>query len=350
MWSPLPLVHVLRKRLAGIEPRSLDSVAIRTWEISPAEESTAKPARFLPGQLERVTEWERDMGGESAARSAMAGGIFRHLPTRGFLIEDAWLIDGVLYKGWSSASHLKPRSRRVPKLRVEVELERGAVYCTYHGNRFFGTWLHDDCLLYPLAAAEGIAVTTDQTVFSHQPGYEARLGMKPARLGGAYFRELVIFSDKGQNRSKRERARANREKVLAHVDVTPHPGVFILRGLAGERRFLHNELELAEGLRKRRGFRVLDAMTADVPSIVATCAGARVVIGVEGSQLMHGILVLPEGGAVLTLQPPNRFNPVYKHLGDRDGHQFGFVVGQAEDDGFRIDPEEVERTLDLFLR
>jgi hypothetical protein len=334
--------------LGRIEPRSLEGVASRTWEISPAEETTVRPAYFLPGQLERVTGWGQF--GESAGRSAIAGGIARHLPTRGFLIEDAWLIDGVLYKGWACASHLKPRSRTVSMLRVEVEIERGAVYCTYGGNSYFGTWLRDDCVAYPLAAAEGIPVTTDQPVFLHQPGYETLLGMKPRRLAAAYFRELVIFSDYGKNRSSRERAHANRERILSQVNVTAHPGIFLLRGLTGERRFLQNELELAQGLRKRRGFRVLDPATVDVPTIVATCAGARVVIGVEGSATMHGITVLREGGTVLDLQPPNRFTPVHKHTADRDSQHYGFVVGQATADGFRIDPEEVERTLDLIPR
>jgi hypothetical protein len=50
----------------------------------------------------------------------------------------------------------------------------------------------------------------------------------------------------------------------------------------------------------------------------------------------------------MTLQPPNRFVSVYKHLTDRDHQHFGFVVGMSEGAGFCIDPVEVERTLDLL--
>jgi hypothetical protein len=138
------------------------------------------------------------------------------------------------------------------------------------------------------------------------------------------------------------------EKLLSHVSYESHPGVFILRGGDGDLRFLRNERELAEHLRKSRGFRVVDPLKTDVPTIVATCAGARIVMGVEGSQLVHGVNVLPQGGSLLVLQPPNRFVSYFKYLTDRDHQNFGFVVGTPEGDGFKIDIQEVERTLDLF--
>ncbi|MNM93047.1 hypothetical protein D3C81_1054080 [compost metagenome] len=68
----------------------------------------------------------------------------------------------------------------------------------------------------------------------------------------------------------------------------------------------------------------------------------------EGSQLVHGVNVLRSGGSLLALQPPNRFVSYYKYLTDRDHQHFGFVVGTPQGDGFTIDIDEVERTLDLF--
>lgn len=124
--------------------------------------------------------------------------------------------------------------------------------------------------------------------------------------------------------------------------------MFILRRNSGKRRILNNELELAEYLHERRGFRILDITTADVPTILATCAGAQVLVGVEGSHMVHGVMVLQPGGSVLALQPSDRFCGVLKRTLDRDDQHFGFVVGHAEEGGFRIDPSEVERTLDLF--
>jgi len=343
-WSNAAFAHTLRTRIFRQPPRTLESVAVKTWEIAPGETSTAPPAYFLPNQLERVTGWA--FAGEHPRR-AMAGGSFVHGATRGFLLKDVCLIDGSLYKD-NAYSWLLPRTSVWPQLRVDCEIDRGALFCTASGNKYFGQWLMDDCVTYSMASAEGVPVTTAQPVNTHTPDYENWLGMKPARLQSAYFRELVMFDDFGQNRHKHLRFRAMSDQLLSHVNPKPHPGVFILRGGTGELRLLHNEMQLAEHLRDRRGFRILDPSKTDVQTIVSTCAGARTVVGVEGSGLMHGILALQPGGSVLTLQPPDRFVRVYKDLTDRDLQYFGFVVGQAQGKGFLIDPVEVERTLDLF--
>lgn len=365
-WTLAAIEHILTKRLTRKPPRTLQSVAVKTWEIAPSETSIAPPAFSLPNQLDRVTDWAFEA---DHPRRAMGGGNVVHGATRGFLLKDVWLIDGALYKD-DAHSWLAPRSSLWPRIRVEYEIDRGAMFCTVIGNKYFGMWLMDNCATYSIACAEGIPVTTAQAVGYHTLGYEDWLDMKPVRLHNAFFRELVVFEDVSDNRHKQLRFRAMSARLLSHVNVAPHPGVFILRSSAGELRLLQNEIELAEYLRDRRGFRILDPTKADVPTIVAACAGARTVVGVEGSQLMHGILALQPGCSVLTLQPPNRFVSMYKRLTDRDHQHFGFVVGHTEGmsyrsdtvkserttpwagvgavHGFRIDPEEVERTLDLF--
>lgn len=344
-WSLLPVKKIIQRKVFRKDPISLESIADKVWEISPGKTSITPPAYFLPNQLARVTSWLES----EDPRIQMVGGIkVIHKPTQGFLIKNAFLIDNVLYKD-NACNYLHPRSKHLPlQLHVETEIDRGAVFCSETGNKYFAHWLMDDCVKYSLASAVGIPITTNQPVGRHVLAYEDWLGMEPTRFNSAFFKEVVIFADRGQNQHKHARFRAMGERLLSHVKVQPHPGVFILRGSDGNKRNLINELELAEYLQARRGFRILDITKADVATIVATCAGARVVIGVEGSQLIHGILALPIGGAILTLQPPNRFVDSYKLLADRDHQHFGFVIGIAEGDGFRINPEEVERTLDLF--
>ncbi len=346
MWTPLPTLHFAR-RLARRPARDLRERAEAIWEISAPETSVEQPAIFLPDQLERVTGWA--FASEHPRAAMMGGREIIHRPTSAYLLRDAMLIDGVLYKD-DACWHLQPQTRRLPQMRVEQEIARGAVYCTSQGNKYFGNWLMDDCATYPLAVAEGTPVTTGQPVTVHTPAYEHWLGMNPERVTAARIRELVIFEDIGQNTSKHRRCRAMGEALRGHLDtVAPHPGVFVLRGRTGMQRLLRNEVELAERLRDRRGFRILDPVKADVPTIVATCAGARAVVGVEGSGLMHGILHLPAGGSVVALQPANRFVRVYKDLTDRDGQHFAFVVAAMEPNGdFTIDGDELERTLDLL--
>jgi capsular polysaccharide biosynthesis protein len=257
------------------------------------------------------------------------------------------LIDGVVHDG-RALLRLHARSRRWPPLLAPEIVARGAIFCTATGNRYFGQWLMDDCATYPLAVAEGAPITTAQPVNVHTLDYEQRLDMRPRRVGSAYVPELVIFHDVGQNPDKRRRVQAMRDRLFPAGGGAEHAGVFILRGATGQRRVLRNELELAERLRDRRGLRIVDPARADVETIVRTCAGARMVVGVEGSGLMHGILALRAGGAIVTLQPPSRFVGLYKDLADRDDQAFAFVVGLPEGEDFRVDPDEVERTLDLL--
>ncbi|UJR85257.1 glycosyltransferase 61 family protein [Sandaracinus amylolyticus] len=346
-WTPLPALHSAG-RLFGWQGRPLQDVADRTWTLSPATRARAPKAFFLPNQLERVTG---TMFSEGDALKEVEGGFVDHAPTRAFLFEKAWLLDGVVYKGRGHEC-IRTRTTRVPRLRVEREIGRGAVYSTFAGMTYFGNWLLHDCLAYPLAAAEGDPVTISRTaVGCHEPTYEEWLGIQPSRLESAFFRELVLFDDFGYTNDKRARFRALREKLFARVDAKPHPGVFVVRGRTGKGkpRVLENEAALAEMLAQRRGFRVLDPAQTDVATIVKTCAGARVVVGVEGSGLAHGILGLAPGGSLLVLQPPDRFVTVYKNTVEREEQHFAFVVGQPRGEGlFYVDPAEVERTLDLL--
>ena len=335
------------RSLARRPAASLEGVASKSWVIAPAHARPTPPALFLPDQWERISAFSEFSSREGDLRKVRGDQETVHGATRAFRIRDAVLLDGVLYKG-GACLHLHPRTARIPRLRIEQEIERGALYCTFGGNRYFGQWLMDDCVTYCLAKAEGVAVTTAQPVTSHMPQYEDWLEMKPVRTEGALCRELIVFDDFGQNQSKHARFRSLGDQLRRRVASRPHPGVFILRGATGTPRVLRNEWEIAELLRDRRGLTIVDPANQDVPAIVKACAGAKMVVGVEGSGLIHGILVLETGGGVLVLQPPTRFSAIYKDLTDRDQQQFGFVVGLVRGDDFWIDPVEVERTLDLF--
>ncbi len=354
-WTLAAYQYMLRKRLGRCSVIDLKSVAANSWDIAPGEVTLSPPAIYLPGQLERVTGWEGQRFYPYVHPGpTMRGGIsMQQGPTRGYLIKDVWLVEGALYKG--NASHwlsLKPST--FPTISVDHEVDRAAIYCTQNGNTWFGNWLTEDCPTYALACNEGIPVTTAPSarfpLYPQVPAYEDWLEMRPLRLRSAFFRELVLFDDQANNRNRHARYRAMADKLLAHVAHAPHPGVFVLRGGEGDRRLLRNELALAEHLHATRGFRIVNPAQADVASIVAACAGARVVIGVEGSQLAHGVNVLPPGGCLLALQPPNRFVSYYKYLTDRDHQHFAFVVGRPDGDGFTVDIGEVERTLDLVAR
>lgn len=342
-WSYLPMLYQYRKKILRQED-DLRSIADYSWNITQDEESVSRAAYYLPGQIERVTGsmFTGDIVTE------MQGGVReRQGAVRAYLVRDAYLMDGAIYKD-SSCRWLSPHQHRIPRLRIDNEITRGTAYSTYNGNVYFGMWLLDDCATYRLAERDGTPVCTNLPPSRHILEYEQWLDMKPIRLDNAYLREVILYDDLYQTRDKRRRCRNNAKRLLSKVEWQKHPGVFILRKNTGLSRKLHNEPALAEYFHKRRGFKVVDITTMGVQEIVAACAGASVIMGIEGSHLVHGMMVLEPGGSVLTLQPPDRFCSCIKRVADPDSQNFGFVVGIKSGDGFIVDPEEVERTLDLF--
>ena len=126
--------------------------------------------------------------------------------------------------------------------------------------------------------------------------------------------------------------------------------MFLVRGSSGQRRVLLNEMELAASL-SERGIHVVDVTKSSPQDVMEQCAHARVVIGVEGSQLNHGLISIADQGSMLVIQPPRRFNCHHKELCDILDARYGFVVGESVDKGadFSVDPDLVHRLLDRLM-
>ncbi len=317
------------------------------WEIAPAVNGFVQAAKYLPGQIERIRQTEFGHM-EDVLRDLRGGYEIVHGATMGFRLRDVDLVNGVLYAP-GAVRHLRPRAGRVPPLygRPE-EVVKGALYETWNGNRWFGCWLLGDCLTYPLAEQIAQPCTTSAPPAGHQREYESVLAMNPRRIANVHFEELVIFHDVPSNEGKRQRAREFRERVIGTRSYDSHPGVFLVRGSAGDKRVLTNEQALCEHLARTRGFRILDPLKSSLDEIARACAGAKVVAGVEGSHLVHGLMLMPKGSALFVIQPPERVCSVLKAAVDSQEQVFSFLVAEGGRDEFTVDPDEVDRTLDLL--
>jgi hypothetical protein len=348
MISFRPLVQQARQAL-GRAPVDLEDRAVERWTISPGGRRAVPPAKFLDGQLDRILGTEFGSV-EDVARDLRGGHESRDGETLGFRLKHVDFVDGVLY-GPGCIRHLRQRSRWRPWYRVPAEALSGSLYETWIGNRWFGSWLMEDCVSHELARQQGRPVTTAPLAAQgHARAYEQLLDMNPRRVSAVHFDELIVFRDSAGNEGKRQRAQQMRDRLVSNVSCESHPGVFILRGQAGDRRVLLNEMALAQQLAARRGFKLLDPLASSVDEIVAACAGARVVAGVEGSQLVHGLVCMPPDATLFVIQPPHRVVSVLKLVTDRQGQSFAFVIASGGTDEFTVEPDEVERTLDLLDR
>jgi hypothetical protein len=339
-----PALH-LAKRACRLPEGELEALASERWMIAPGETRYNRPAKFLPAQLDRIQATEfgtlaeviRDFKGDFEVYNG---------PTLGYRLKHVDYVDGVLYAP-AALKHLRPRSHKYPAYLVPTEAVSGALYESWIGNRWFGTWLSEDCLAYPLAEMHGAPVATTPSPQGHATSYEVKLGHRPRRIASAHFNELILFSDGAHNAHKKARADQLRARLVAGMPGEEHPGVFLLRGTSGMRRLLENEREIADRMAATRGLRVLDPATCTVDEIITACAGARIVMGVEGSQLVHGLMVMPPEAMLFVIQPPDRAVSALKIITDRQGQRYAFVVGQGNQDGFSANLDEIERTLDL---
>lgn len=329
----------------------LNSLSVKSWDMAPGNTSFVPKAYFLEGQLERI----KGIIFTPDAIAIMQGGYsMTHKTTRAYLIKDIWMLDGSIYKGlyrlvMHHYSKLKPRMRYFPSMAVDTEINDATIYNTYDGHKYFFDWLVDDCSMYPLAVSEGIPVTSNIFAHAHASEYESVFEMSPIRTHTAYLKNAIFFDDDwGNSQSKHKRFVSHRTKLLAKFSGTKHPGVFILRGQSGASRHLINEIELAEKLRDTYGFRIVDVAKQSASDIISVCVGAQVIIGIEGSHMAHGLMVLEPETSLLIIQPPNRFTAVLKLAADMAGIHYGFVVGITKDDGFYIPLEEVQRTIGLL--
>ena len=302
-----------------------------------------RPAFYDEGDLARVTGVDADSSREIEWRR-IRGGALEYRPSVAYQLRDA-----VLSKGHVILPQLVrpltigpfPRWGRY----VETEPEPALLTATFNGSRYFGHWMMDELSRLLAAPRIGQPVAPPRPLSNHQLDYLKLLGLEQRERSDVLFRQLVIIDDRTQNAYRRERYAVLRERARGRRQVVPCEGVMLLRKQTGVARILVNEEELARQL-AHRGFRIMCPTEHTVEEILDACMGAKVVLGVEGSQMIHSLFVMHDEGTLFTLQPPNRFNNILKTYCDGLGLRYAFTVGHQREDGFFVEPVELMRLLD----
>lgn len=110
-------------------------------------------------------------------------------------------------------------------------------------------------------------------------------------------------------------------------------------------RAIRNPIPL-ETFLEARGFTIIDPDRMTSAQIVEATQGAKIILGVEGSHLAHGIYTIADGGTFCILQPPYRFNNIFKDFTDAIGLNYAFTVGHEVEGGFNVDLDELLRLID----
>lgn len=323
--------------------RTLQDLSSKRWTVCPSEQQITPPAIFLEQDLAKITAVMEDTTLEQEM-ARIRGGEIEHAATIAYQISDCQLLNGSLYKD-SVRTPLTKQAERLFEFKRTESISEAALVGTYYGSFYFGHWLTDDLSLYLAAQSYGKPIIPARPSYSHESGYRKLTNIQPDSVASAHFQQLIIFDDFGQNSFKRKRY----ENIRSRLSKIPpnHAGgkVLIRRGQQGAARVLSNA-EQIEQLLINQGFKIVDPEQSTVEQIVTSIQGARLVVGLEGSHLMHGIYAMAQTGGLCVLQPPYRFNNVLKNYTDCLGIAYGFVVGETDADGFTINPDDLLRVLD----
>jgi len=318
--------------------------------LCPKEETFVAPAFFLDSQLDKVKGYFSNTN-EAIESTRIKGGLTTHAATIAYNLSDTYLIGGSLYSNGGSRRLKEFNYHEMWKSRVE-SFDTAVLASTYCGYRYFGHWLMDDCVTYLAAQKlnrDSLPVQIKGKSSLHMDAYSNYFDMQWRVTDSAYFKSLFVVHDVGQNSYKKSRFQTLRGRLKesfpnSHIEKK----VFIKRGCTGEPRNLINESVVLAALEKE-GFIIVDIVKDNIQQILEKLNDASLVVGVEGSHLVHAFSVMNVKGAFVVIHPPYRFDNILKNYADLLGVKYGFVVGEGKvKDAFSVDVKSLLITCDLI--
>lgn len=319
------------------------------WVYRPLElevEMKCRPALFVPEQLDRVKRCAFSRSLESEVEK-LSTTRWTSRPAAICELRDVLVLGGHVFHG-EGRNLLKDSGVLKALFGTLRHIDHVAVPNSFLGLHYFGHWLRDDCSGYELARSFGPVASISGLSYRDLPAYARWFEQNWDEWGGFFAKSATFFSDIGFGSSKANRLRRLRARVRERIK--PEGGakvVLIRRELGDALREPRNEAELLTRL-QQAGVRVVDGERA-IEEVLPEIIDADVIIGMEGSQLAHAVMLLREGGAVIALQTPLRFYNPHHEWCRLLGMRYGTVIGSAVTDGFEIDGEEVIRMIDRVI-
>ncbi|SFI66065.1 glycosyltransferase 61 family protein [Albimonas pacifica] len=339
--SPLERIALLRKDLG--RPMAMD------WEhrdveiVVPAIDVWYEPSVHLDGQIEKISA--AAFGTVQAAVSTLPGHRRTCKPIRARRLRNCYITHKRLIRPPATVVTLNLRRPDAPHPWRYATVDEPVALCSsVLGTHFFGDWLRDDCPTRLLAQDRGRIRRLETPNWPDADVYRRIFGHDDLTAENHFYRDLTLFDDAGQNPHKAERFRQLRRRVLDACPASNPEIVYMRRGATGAQRELHNEDELIallEGL----GTTIIEPET-DGDALIRKCLGAKIFVSIEGSQLSHALYTLRDRAGLLVIQPPDRFYVSHRDWSAVMGIPFGFIVGDAEAGGFRVNLDDFQRTLD----
>jgi hypothetical protein len=337
-----PITHKLLS-FTGRAIEAIEDACAESWVVEPALKQRVQPSIYLPADLDRVTG-AIEFSNLKQEMEYLTAEVRDHAATVAYRFRNVAVIEGGLYSGrWKG--RLMTRGRAEAGSGPERRMTNGVVACSWTGNHFFGHWITDDLTLHLAAEAIGRPFILKRKAYLHEPEYRRLLNIWCDEVACTHFDEVVVLRDFGQNAYKRKRYEILRNRLKKQFPMQQAKRVLLRRGSLGVSREIVNNSEF-EAFLSAHGFAIVDPEKLTPSEIVEQTMGAEVVIGVEGSQIPHGLLTMADKGVLCCLLPPSRFVNTFKGYTDCLGMRYAMLVGHAAPGGFRIDLNDLDRILE----
>jgi capsular polysaccharide biosynthesis protein len=268
--------------------------------------------------------------------------------TRALFLKDVVLFDRAFYAGMHKEDLFRGRGfRRTLFSEPAADLDQAVLSTSYAGARWFGHFLHDDLPLELLASGMGRMVGHARPPYPHEPGWRKALDTPgPEMYGAVRARELIVLDDIGQNPEKRRRYATLRGRLTTRRN---GPDRIVIRrpASAGETRAIREEDALWERL-QNEGFRIIDPSTLHVDELLQQCAGASLVVSVDGSHAVPALYLARPDAVFLVIYPPSRVSVQLPQMATFYGLRAAMFIGEPIEGTtsvFNVDPDELLRLI-----
>ena len=226
--------------------------------------------------------------------------------------------------------------------------DRAVLANSMPGLRYFGHWLSDDVSAFEAASEDPDLLSLPLPNWSDATFYKNLFGQTWKEQRVIRTRSLTLLRDLGFSSAKAGRYRELRQKLRDRLGARGRDKVvFLKRGPSGDPREIAN-LQQFEAALTSAGVSIV-TVEGDPSEMVKQLVDAPVIITIEGSQDRHGIYTLRDGGAMITIAPPDRFYIATHEWARCLDMRSGVIIGKPAEGGFDVDPDEVLAMIDYML-
>ncbi|MEO5689841.1 MAG: glycosyltransferase 61 family protein [Burkholderiaceae bacterium] len=342
IFSPVGQALVRRAGLSS----SLADVCKRSFETSPSVTIERRKAICLEGESDRAL-------GTAPNRSIelellrLETGPYRVPASQTYELSDALFIDGNLHKGL--AKHIISGETKTLLASVRETSPSGCIFANRQSHRYFGHWLFEELPAMRASSQRGPALEVygKSAPGTHKVDYLRLYGIDdptpiPSRC---VIPHLTLITSSGFSLHHQQGLVELQDGLIKQGWARKNERIFVSRR-GGAARDLGNEAQIIERL-AAEGFSIIDPMSMSAEAVARACFDAKLIIGVEGSHLSHAFIQLRAGAGMVLIQPPTRFDNPFKDLCDIRGIDYGFVVADAQANGF-VQP--INRLLETIAR